>query len=100
RSRLTRRRLWIGVADLCEPYLGHPAFLNQFGDASLVQLRPVLMIRPRGKLSRVASLVDALDDAVNPAVAQRLFHRLFVGHAARAGLLLRKYDPHFSFRGV
>ena len=55
--------------------------------------------RARAESLGVPVVVEALDDAVDPAEAEGFFHGLFVGHAGPPGLLLVEDEPELH-RGV
>src|SRR5262249_27152724 len=61
---------------------------------------PVAALLARREPVSVALGVEGLADAVNPAKAQRLFHRFDVSHASTAGRLLVVPDPQFRRRLV
>src|SRR5438270_12343900 len=75
------------------PGLRHPALRDQAAHPALVRRRPVRPVPARRKLLRVLFLVDPLDDAVDPAEAQRLLDRVVVRDPGLAGVLLVEDEP-------
>src|SRR5438270_5303086 len=63
------------------PGLRHPALRDQAAHPALVRRRPVRPVPARRKLLRVLFLVDPLDDAVDPAEADRKSTRLNSSHS-------------------
>ena len=50
---------------------GHSAFLDQSSHALFIEFRPFLIVGAGSELSRVPLIIDAFNETVDPAIAQR-----------------------------
>src|SRR5262249_48729527 len=101
--RLPRARWFVAehrAVDLRQPGLGHSAFPDQLAQPSFVQRRPLGPVATRSELLRELVVVDPLDDAIDPAEAQGLLHRMVVGNAELSGMFLVVDEPDFGLRLV
>ncbi len=72
---------------------------RQFAQALAVGFGPFGPVFTRGEFLDVFFIVDTLDDAVDPAAAQRLFDRVVVGDARLAGVSLVENQPDLALAG-
>src|SRR5262245_2744161 len=83
-----------------EPRRGHQPVTAEHRDAPRVDGAPDAGGPPRREPNHVAILVHRAAQAVDPAKAQRLIHRLGPGHAGAAGVPLVESDPQLTLAGV
>ncbi|MBM82747.1 MAG: hypothetical protein CMJ78_19470 [Planctomycetaceae bacterium] len=57
---------------------GHKTFVDDLGDSLFIQIGPATLWFSGSELADVLVFVDLFDDAVDPAVAQRLFDGAFI----------------------
>src|SRR5262249_59622368 len=80
--------------------LEHPAFVLQRRDALRVDLAPDAADAPRREADRVAVLVDAPPDPVDPADAQRFIDRFGPGDARLPRAFLVEADEQLVGAGM
>src|SRR5688500_682061 len=56
--------------------------------ALAIDIRPVAARLARRELARIAFIVEALDEAVDPSEAQRFAHRILIRYRLASGVLL------------
>src|SRR6185436_6500383 len=83
-----------------EPRLRHPLQRDQFLDPRRVDQAPDAVLLPRREPVRVALVVDAFLDAVDPAETQRFVDRLLVADARLPGGLLVEADQQLTLARV
>lgn len=98
------RRAWRIAAPKRRPALQsrgreQPAPL-EIGIPPSIRRRPLAVRLPRRELPGVARLVDAPDEAVDPAEAQRFLDRIVVRERRRAGQPLAEDEPDRGLGGV
>jgi SRSO17 transposase len=83
----------LGPFDFAQPGWLHHAFLDQFDGFVAVDLRPFARRFPRGEPLQPEVLVVGSLLSVDPAVADRYFERLGIGHGADGRILLGDLEP-------